>query len=153
MELLMDDRLVYRISDTSNLREVQAGLPGYYAVAPLSSDGSVAGRFAAEWSINKNTTKNKQDLAMWFLLYALNENIQNVLHIQNDYAVPIQQNAFAQYLSINSDLAFMERYKSRIEVFGEDRALMDTFNIGISENVIWNKDNPSVRNSFISGLK
>ncbi|MDR1184271.1 MAG: protein kinase [Coriobacteriales bacterium] len=115
LELFAADESVYYIDTTAALRAVQEALPGYYRVIPLENGGIMAGRFVDVWAVSATASENQQNAAMLFISSMLNSYSQNRLYLQNDLAIPLNRTIFADYLTINSEFAFLEDKENKFK--------------------------------------
>ena len=145
--------MLYLIGDSAQIREVQRLLPGHYDVLPLVESNRINCRLIGEFSVNKNSSKNKQEVSMQFLIYSLSENIQNIMNIQNDYAIPLNKNTLNKYIEINPDLSFITEYTGHLLCYGQNEPIIRDFNNGVLSNVISNKADDNKREQFLSAFQ
>ncbi|MDL2288255.1 serine/threonine-protein kinase [Oscillospiraceae bacterium OttesenSCG-928-F05] len=107
LEVFLADELVYYVSSTADFREIQTALPGLYRAFPLRNEGASRAIFEDRWCIGKNATENERMIALLFLRYMLDDYAQNTLYLQQDGAIPLNQNIFAMYTEINPELYFI----------------------------------------------
>ena len=122
--LFYDDGLPYLISSTARLRDVQRELPGYYDVLPIHN--GITGVYGLDnlWSVSASASENQQVAGQQFLVFMLGEYAQNMMCVQNNAGIPINRKVFAQFLDINSDLAYLaNEVESGIALYAELPAL------------------------------
>jgi ABC-type glycerol-3-phosphate transport system substrate-binding protein len=95
------------VGDTSIIRDVRSALPGYCSVLPLSSAGKMAVAMTGTWAVSDTVPENRQRAAMLFIGYLLNEFSQNIIHLQNSTAIPINKAVFDSYIEVNTDIGFL----------------------------------------------
>ncbi|MDR1194537.1 MAG: serine/threonine protein kinase [Peptococcaceae bacterium] len=134
---LAGDRLMYLVGDTARRRDVQAALPGYYSVAPLT-DG--AGRGAAEltdtWAVSLQATENQRKAAMLFLSYLLSNYSQDLRYLQNDQAIPLHRATFDQFVEGNANLAFLPDVLTAVLPAGEGAAAIRRFGAAVYDDLL-----------------
>jgi serine/threonine protein kinase len=122
------DELLYWAGHTGDLRNVQNMWAGYYAVVPMSNEGHMAGFAADSWAVSKTAPKNRQNLAMLFLVYLLQDYAQDALYLQNNLAIPMNKTIFDQYIAGNpQDLGFLPERMESVAFVGEDSGLLKRF--------------------------
>ena len=87
--------------------EIQEELPGMYEITALPENTESKAVFTDEWSVNANADKSEIAAAKRILYYWLGENAQDILHIQNEGALPINRNMFSVYADVNQEMAFL----------------------------------------------
>jgi serine/threonine protein kinase len=132
---LKSGKLVYYLSNTTMLRQVQTALPGNYSVSALPGN-HYFGSFTDKWCIAKNSTVNQQNAAMLLLSYMLDEYSQNVLHIQHDNAMPINKATYELYINTNQDLAFLKPKLDSTTFNGQYDYLVNSWGEGLYKSVI-----------------
>lgn len=146
----MGNQLVYYIDDTTELSNFRAYLPGYYTVLPLLNDGKLVVSMTKHMGINKNSSENKQLVGMQFISFMLTQYSQDLMHIQNKIALPLNEQSLKSYLEYNGDIAFIEDYIHDMKVIGEARLSCYNFNVTLYEDIlIKNKDFLEI-NNYIS---
>lgn len=109
------------IGDSSLYNEVQETIPGVYAVMPvLTVDAE--GSFTNCWSVNGDAEDKEKAAAERLLYYWLGETAQDILHIQNVNALPLNQVMLDEYLLVNGELEFLEEYVEDIAITYRDEA-------------------------------
>ncbi len=140
MDIFAEDESPYYLGDTSDFREVQSCLPGYYAVYPLFDGTAVTGTFAQSAVINANATENQKNAAMTFLLFMLRNSSQNYLHVQNDCAIPLNKETFDAFITANYELGFLKPLAENnvILVAGDEDLDIIRFSKDFYNNIITN---------------
>lgn len=95
------------VGDSTEYSSVQEALPGVYAVLPLQKDGA-EGRFTDCWSINADADGKEKAAAERLLYYWLSENSQDIMHIRNVNALPLNKAMLEEYILVNAELEFLE---------------------------------------------
>jgi hypothetical protein len=122
------DELLYLAGHTGDLRNVQNMWAGYYAVVPMSNEGHIAALAADSWAVSKTASKNRQNLAMLFMVYLLQDYAQDALYLQNSLAIPLNKTIFDQYIDGNpQDLGFLPDRMENVVFAGEDSGLLRRF--------------------------
>jgi hypothetical protein len=108
VRMFFDERLSHLASTTKRLREVQAGLPGFYAVfAPEGFDRINVHCLDNLWSVNAAAENNQQLAAQLFLGFLLGDFAQNMMSLQMGVGIPVNIRIFQQFIDINPDLEFV----------------------------------------------
>ncbi|MDR1571435.1 MAG: extracellular solute-binding protein [Clostridiales Family XIII bacterium] len=138
MDAFRDGGVIMLASDTSALRDVQAGLPGYYSLVPMSNgDGAMAGALVDTWAVSQSASDNQQRAAMLFLQHMLAPESQYTLHLQNEGALPLELSVFGQYIDAYSkELSFLPERIGDIWLAGEYGKTLNRFRFDIVENVL-----------------
>lgn len=93
------------VSDTGEFTDVQAQIPGRYAVRPL--EGSVPASYTDVWSVDSKAGKVERAAAGRLLYFLLRQPAQDVLHLRHDAALPVNAEAYHIYLEVNRELEFV----------------------------------------------
>ena len=131
-----NNQLVYYIDDTTELANFRRYLPGYYTVLPLTSNGNLIVSMTKHVGVNKNADKNEQKIAMQFIRFMLADYSQDVMHVQNNIAIPVNPNTLSNYLSYNGDIAFVSDYLENLKVIGEARHICYDFNVKLYDEIM-----------------
>jgi len=116
------NNIVYYIDDTSELQNVRNSLPGYYTILPLAtSDGELVVTAAEHFGISKNADDNEKLVGMQFIRFMLTDYAQDLMHIQNKMAIPVNETTMRTYLAFNGDIGFVENYIGNFKVTGSAR--------------------------------
>ena len=59
-------------------------------------------------SLNKDSTREEKQISELMLRYALSEEGQSILCVQNQGVMPLNKKAFATYIDINESMSFIE---------------------------------------------
>lgn len=102
------------VSDTESYTKVQEALPGLYTMAPVNVSPPVA-RYASLWSVDGGASEGEKNAAKRLLYYFLGENAQDILHIQNMTALPLNKNEFQIFLEVNQEFDFLSSQLSEGE--------------------------------------
>jgi serine/threonine protein kinase len=135
-EMIANYTLAYFVEDTAAFREVQNAVGGVYNVSPFEVNGKMIGSFKDGWSVSKDAAENQQEIAMLFLSYLLSDSAQNKLHIQNDNAVPMNGQTFLNYLTVNTEFAFLKNSLPKFTLIGQYREELTDFNEYVIKNII-----------------
>jgi hypothetical protein len=128
MDMARSDELLYWAGHTGDLRNVQNMWAGYYAVIPMSNKGHTVVMAADSWAVSKTAPRNRQNLAMLFLVHLLQNYAQDTLYLQNNLAIPLKKSIFEQYIAGNSqDLGFIPARMENAAFSGEDSRLLRRF--------------------------
>ncbi len=130
------NQLVYYVDDTTELANFRQYLPGYYTVLPLTSDGRLIVSMTKHVGIDKKADKNTQKIGMQFIRFMMTDYAQDMMHIQNNVAIPINQNTLNNYLAYNGDIAFVSNYYDKFKVIGEGRHKCYDFNVKLFEEIM-----------------
>jgi len=76
-------------------------------IIPLVSDGQIYSEVWTRYSVSSRVSENQQRVGMLFLHFALSDNGQNVLTIQNDGVQPLNKKTLEQYVGMNPEFAFL----------------------------------------------
>lgn len=87
--------------------EVQEALPGIYGVFPVNGQKTPV-VFSRLLSVDSKASALNRNAAERLLRYLIAEHAQDVLHLQNSTAVPVNRKEFETYLSVNPELAFLK---------------------------------------------
>lgn len=94
------------LSDSGDYAQVQQAVPGVYSIFGLP--GSVKGVYEGLWSVDSRAPELQRLAAERLLYYLLGENAQDVLHIQNEGALPVNRSEFSVYMEVNQEFRFLE---------------------------------------------
>lgn len=94
------------VGGTEEFYEVQEALPGVYSMMPLPS-GRQMGNFDQIFSVNEAASEAEKLAAVRLLYYFLGQNAQDVLHIGNDNAIPLNKELYEVYLEVNQEFSFL----------------------------------------------
>lgn len=86
---------------------VQQDLPGVYSVEAVETDGTLTASFTDEWCVNGEAGTDEIAAGKRVLYYWLGEQAQDILHVQNEEALPLNKNIFAVYLDVNPEMEFL----------------------------------------------
>jgi len=119
LDLMSEDRLLYLFADTSDIRNVQNALPGYYSVVSIQNGESLAGVFSDMWVVSATATENQQNAAMKFIAYLLNDRSQDEFYLQQDSSAPINKAIFQEFIHLNPDFEYLSDKTGNIKFAGE----------------------------------
>lgn len=102
LEQFLERKSPVCVADTSYFYEVQNSLPGIYSVQSLPG-GEDVGAFTDLWSVNGFSTEVDQHAAVRLLYYFLSENVQDVLHISNQGAMPLMRSQADVFFNVNQE--------------------------------------------------
>jgi len=106
VDRFLKGRSMVMIGDYEDYGEVQQSLPGLYEILVLP--GSLYGCYECLWSVDSQAEELQKLAAERLLYYFLGENAQDIRHIQNETAFPVNQNELEIFLEINQELAFLK---------------------------------------------
>ncbi len=107
-EAFLDEEIVYYIGLASEKSTIQRELSGYSEVASLQDDGRNHGLFLCGWSINADMDRTQERISSLAVRYALSEEGQDILCVQNQGMLPLNKKAFATFAKINESLNFIK---------------------------------------------
>ncbi len=136
LDLFMSNKMVYFIDDTNELPNIRTYLPGYYTVVPLTNGGDLVVCMTKHVGVDKNADENKQLVGMQFIRFMMTEFSQDLIHIQNKTALPLNRNSLEAYLSYNGDIGFIADYLGNLKVVGEERHKCYNFNVKLYDDII-----------------
>jgi len=151
IDALKADNLLYLYANTSNLRDVQAALPGYYSVVDLENNGKLAGEFVDLWGVSKAASTNQQNASMKLLAYLLNNLSQDEFFLQQDSAAPVNKTIFDQFLQLNPDFAFLQDKTGNIQFAGEYMPQLRAFGDAVYDNVLMKDVTDDQIRAFVDG--
>ncbi|MCM1056120.1 MAG: protein kinase [Firmicutes bacterium] len=112
------------IADTSVYSWVQANLPGIYEIGFFDTKG-MAGRLQDYFSISEAASAEEKAAAIQVLVYLLADSAQDVCYVQNEGGIPLNKKIYAAYVEINREFEKLSEGFSKVEMAGEDQALLD----------------------------
>lgn len=136
LDSFLANKMVYYIDDTNELTNFRTYLPGYYSVLPLTNNGKLVVCMTKHVGVYKDADENKQKVAMQLIRFMLSEFSQDLIHIQNKTALPLNKNSLEAYLSYNGDIDFIEDYIGSFKVVGEERHKCYSFNVKLYDDII-----------------
>lgn len=146
LNVFKDNNLVYCIDDTNALATYREHLPGYYKVLPLTAGEDLVVTMTKHMGVYENTDENTAKIAMQFIRFMLTDYAQDLMHIQNNIAVPVNKNTLTSYLSYNNDIKFISNYIDKFKINGEERHICYDFNVKLyNEIMLKNKDYGEIR--------
>lgn len=92
------------IGDTTDFSDVQSRLPGAYSVLDLP-DGKEAFCLTEEWCVNEKASEEQKNAAERLLSYWLGENAQDILHVRNATALPVNRSELEVYAAVNEEMS------------------------------------------------
>lgn len=95
------------LADTELYDQVQETLSGIYSVEAAEENAGEL-RPTLFWSVDGKADALDRKAAERMLYYFLSESAQDILHIQNSYALPLNRKECAAYFEINPELSFLE---------------------------------------------
>jgi len=93
------------ISDTGDYYAIQNTMPAMYSVKETED---IRVYYTDLWSVSAKAGKLEKLAAKRLLYYFLSEQAQDVLHLQNENALPVNIKEFDSYLSVNQELQFLK---------------------------------------------
>lgn len=107
-EAFLDEKMAFYVGFASEKNEIQKKLSGYSEISAIKKDGKSVGRFSRMMSLNKDSTREEKQISELMLRYALSEEGQSILCVQNQGVMPLNKKAFATYIDINESMSFIE---------------------------------------------
>ncbi|MBR2471307.1 MAG: extracellular solute-binding protein, partial [Clostridia bacterium] len=104
------NQLIYYLDDTTELQNFRTYLPGYYQVIPVENNGKLMVSMSKHFGINKNADENEKLVAMQFIRFLMSDYAQDILHVQNKTAMPINPTTLETYVQFNTDIEFVLNY-------------------------------------------
>lgn len=113
---LKTDQLAAYLAYTDQISKIREAIPGYYFVNPAPGTEEYPGRFRDVWSVVSSGDDNEDYAAMWFLSYMLSGAVQNYLYVQNSAAIPVNRNAYKEYMNVNGqDFKFLDEETDKMK--------------------------------------
>ena len=114
-ETFLNEKSPYYIGLVSEKNLIQQKLSGYSDVTSIQEDGKNHGMFLCGLSVNANAEKKEKQISSLAIRYALSEEGQDVLCVQNPGMLPLNKKTFSTFIDINESLAFIKPEKTVIE--------------------------------------
>ncbi len=127
MNRFWENQLVYHVDDTMELTKYREYAPGYYSVQPLTQDDRLVITMNKHMGIHKSADENSKKIGMQLIRFMLSDYAQDVLHIRNNTALPVNTGTLKTYLQFNPDVNFVGDY-SKFIINGQYRYV--TYNFG-----------------------
>lgn len=132
-ESFVDNKIIYYIDDTAELTNIRNDLPGYYQVLPLVNGEELIVAATDHYGISRQSDENEKLVGMQFIRFMLTDYAQDVMHIQNKIAMPVNQTTLTNYLGFNGDIGFCSEYVGKFKVIGQSRHNCYQFNRDMHE--------------------
>ena len=111
----IDGELTYYISSTEDFRRMQGDAAGLFTMRPLESE-QIQGKYSQFWSINKGSSKKDKKAAEIALTYLLMEDAQVEEHLTYKNSIPLNKDAYEEFINNDEHYNFLNDYMDNIEV-------------------------------------
>lgn len=111
----IEGELTYYISSTEDFRRMQGDAAGLFTMRPIVSE-CIQGRYSQYWSINKDSSKKDKKAAEIALTYLLMEDAQVEEHLTYKNSIPLNKDAYDEFVNNDEHYDFLEDYMENIEV-------------------------------------
>lgn len=110
---LLEGKVGYYLSDTSEYQTIQSNMAGLYKVI-LLEDMPLNGRFTNLWSVWDGASKEEKKAGVRLLYFLLSKENQYTYNLQYDKGLPLHREIFQQYVSMNTEFADLSRSVDRL---------------------------------------
>lgn len=125
MQLFIDGEITYYVGTTEDFRLMNEKMAGMYEMRPLNTDMAV-GEFTNCYSISGQASKDDQHAAAVLLSYMLAPGPQKTMHIIHKNAIPLNQNAYEEFVNSNGKFEIVSDYYLDTLVFeGEEQSAIE----------------------------
>lgn len=121
MQMFEDGSITYYVSTTENFRSMNEVMAGMYEMRPINTSTAV-GTFTNCYSISGQASKDDKHAAAVLLSYMLAAGPQKTMHIIHKNAIPLNQNAYEEFVNSNGKFEIISDYYLDTLVFeGEEQ--------------------------------
>lgn len=109
MQMFIDGEITYYVGSTEDFRMMNQNVAGLYEMRPLDS-AVVVGQFTNYYSISGQADKEDKHAAAMLLSYMLASGPQKTMHIIHKNAIPLNQNAYEEFVNNNGKFQIISDY-------------------------------------------
>lgn len=109
MQMFIDGEITYYVGSTQDFRMMNQKMAGLYEMRPLDSTVAI-GQFTNYYSISGQANKEDQHAAAMLLSYMLAPGPQKTMHIIHKNAIPLNQNAYEEFINNNGKFQIVSEY-------------------------------------------
>lgn len=119
MQMFINGKLTYYVGSTEDFRMMNQKMAGLYEMRPLDSTVSI-GQFTNYYSISGQASRDDQHAAAMLLSYMLAPGPQKTMHIIHKNAIPLNQNAYEEFVNNNGKFQIISEYYLEELTFEEE---------------------------------
>lgn len=134
-----EGKITYYLSSAQEFRTFNTEAAGLYEMRPLSTP-EIYGEFTDMWSIDGNAGRDEIAAAKLLLSYMMDEGPQKTLHIKNKNAIPLQKDAYQEFIQNNGKYEIVNDYLDKLVFQPEQQGELKECSKRIAKEVVMKKD-------------